>query len=284
MLRDIRELKDDPNAYAEELERRWTGLLSYRYIGRNHGSMNTGPADDTVTLRRDMRNAAGGLLVAPISISSPEGNVGSDLVAVPNPVIHSCQILDDARDVKRIEVVQSEVLRSGARMGYSRSRIVDADNHGRVIAFTEGQGVSLGTPPEGLEKMPENKLEIVDSPDLPPLWKVFGASRRGDGHWVLPELSAEMASPDAALHIGPQHIVLETAAMDLAAQLVGTEMLQIQSWHVMFLARGKQGPFRADGEAIRGADDRVGVRLTLHDEGHEDRTVTSASAVFRIVG
>src|SRR5579864_5648245 len=117
VLRDIRELKDDPAAYAAELRRRWTGLLSYRYIGRNHGSMNTGPADNTVTLRRDMRNAAGGLLVAPLSISSPEGNVGSDLVAVPNPVIHCCQILDEARDVKRIEVVASEVLHSGARMG-----------------------------------------------------------------------------------------------------------------------------------------------------------------------
>jgi hypothetical protein len=56
-LRDIRDLADDPEAYAAELRRRWTGLLSYRYIGRNHSSMNTGPADDTVALRRDMRNA-----------------------------------------------------------------------------------------------------------------------------------------------------------------------------------------------------------------------------------
>ena len=46
-LRDIRELKDDPEEYQRELERRWTGLLSYRYIGRNHGSMNTGPVDDS---------------------------------------------------------------------------------------------------------------------------------------------------------------------------------------------------------------------------------------------
>jgi hypothetical protein len=283
MLRDIRELKDDPAAYAAELRRRWTGLLSYRYIGRNHGSMNTGPADDTVTLRRDMRNAAGGLLVAPLSISSPEGSVGSDLVAVPNPVIHCCQILDGARDVKRIEVVESEVLRSGARMGYSRSKIVDADHPGRVIAFTEGQGVRIGTPPEGLERMEEDKLEIVDSSDLPPLWQAFGASRRDDGHWVLPELSLELASPDAALHIGPQHVVLETAAIDLAARLAGTDLLQMQSWHVMFLARGKGGPFRVDGEAVHGAGGQVGVRLTLYDEGNEDRMVTSASAVLEVV-
>lgn len=283
-LRDIRELKDDPEAYAAELRRRWTGLLSYRYIGRNHSAMNEGPVDNTVTLRRDMRNAAGGLLVAPLSIASPEGAVGSDLVAVPNPVIHCCHILDDGRDVRRIEVVESETLKVGSRMGYSRSKIVDADNHERVIALTEGQGVSIGTPPPGLEKMPEDKLEIVDSPDLPPLWKVFGASRRPDGHWVLPELALELASPDAALHIGPQHVVLETAAIDLASRLVGTDLLQMESWHVMFVARGKVGPFRVDGEALSGTEGKVGVRLTLHDEGNEGRLITAASAVMRIVG
>jgi hypothetical protein len=281
---DIRELRDDPQAYAAELQRRWGGLLSYRYIGRNHGSMNLGPVDNTVTLRRDMRNSTGGLLVAPISIASPEGAVGSDLETVPNPVIHSCQILDPARDVRRMEVIESEVLHSGTRMGYSRSKIVDADDHRRVIAFTEGQGVRIGEVPPGLEKMEENKLVIEDSPDLPPLWQAFGVSRRDDGHWVLPELSLELASPDAALHIGPQHVVLETAAIDLAADLVGRDTLQMRSWHVQFMARGKAGPFRVEGEAARGTDDVVGVRMVMHDEGNHDRMVTSASALFAVVG
>jgi len=169
-------------------------------------------------------------------------------------------------------------------MGYSRSKIVDADDHARVLAYTEGQGARIGTVPEGLPKMPEDKLEIVDSPDLPPLWKVFGASRRSDGHWVLPELSVELASPDAALHIGPQHVVLETAAIDLAAELIGTDKLQIEAWHVMFLARGKVGPFRVEGEAARGTESKVGVRMVLHDEGNDDRAVTSASAMFTIAG
>jgi hypothetical protein len=168
-------------------------------------------------------------------------------------------------------------------MGFSRSKIVDADNPGRVIAFTEGQGVSLGKPPEGLQRMPENKLEVADSPDLPPLWKVFGAERRPNGLWTLPELSADMASPDAALHIGPQHIALEAAAIDRAAQLTGTDRLQMETWHVMFLARGKRGPFVIDGEAVLGAGGKVGVRLIMRDEGEQNRAVTSASAVLRIV-
>ena len=217
-------------------------------------------------------------MVAPIAISSPESGGLTDLEAVPNPVIHGACILDPGHDVKRIEV-RSETLKVGRQIGFSRSRIVDADNSDRVIAFTEGQGISLGGVPQGLEKMPENPIEIVDSPELPPLWEVSGASRRPDGHWSLPELSAEFASPDAALHIGPQHVVLEAAAMDLAADLVGTDRLQLRTWHVMFLARGKTGPFRVDGEAVRGGGGQVGVQMLMTDEG-ADRAVTSGSAVF----
>ncbi len=280
-LRDIRELAGDPEAYRAELERRWSGLLSYRYIGRNHSSMNLGPEDNTVRIRRDMRNDAGGLMVAPLAIASPEGGQ-SDLVAVPNPVIASVQIIDPGLDVDTFEVVGSGSIHQGRTMGYGRCLIVDAANHDRVLAFNEGQGASIGTPPEGLERMDvgDATLTIEDSPDLPPLWQVFGASKRPDGHWILPELRAEFASPDAALHIGPQHVVLETAGVDLAAALVGTRQLQMRSWHVMFLARGKVGPFRVEGTAHRGAGGQVGVRMLLHDEGNGDRAVTSAAAVL----
>jgi hypothetical protein len=278
---DIRELTDSPEEYAAELRRRWGGLLSYRYIGRGYASMDLGPVDNTVTVRHDMRDATGGLLLAVIGIASPEGGGMTDLEAVPNPVVHSCQILDPGRDVRRVEVI-SEVLRRGQRMGYSRSRIVDADRPSRTLALTEGQGVAIGTPPAGLEKMPPNPLEVVDSPDLPPLWRVFGAHRRDDGRWALGELATELASPDAALHIGPQFVVLEWAARDLAAGLAGTDRLQAVSSHVMFLARGKAGPFRVEGEPLAGQDGTVGVRVTLHDEGADDRAVTNGSYLFRV--
>ena len=95
-MKDIRDLREEQGgAYAAELERRWTGLLSYRYIGRRYGSMDVGAeGDNTVNVRHDFRNAMGGLMVAPIAISSPEGGGRSDLEAVPNPVIHSALILD----------------------------------------------------------------------------------------------------------------------------------------------------------------------------------------------
>jgi hypothetical protein len=282
VLRDIRELTDSPEAYAAELRRRWGGLLSYRYIGRSYASMDLGPEDNTVTLRRDMRNTTGGLLFAVLGIAAPESGHMSDLVAVPNPVIHSCQILDAGRDVRRIEIV-SEGLKVGRQMGYSRAKIVDADQPGRVLALIEGQGVSIGTPPGGLERMEANPLEVVDSPDLPPLWQVFGGHRRPDGHWGLPELAVEVASPDAALHIGPQFVILETAAVDRAAEAAGTARLQGVSSHVMFLARGKTGPFRVETEPMLGADGVVAVRAVMHDEGVDDRITTVGSYLFRRV-
>jgi hypothetical protein len=283
-LRDIREFLGDADAYRDELHRRWTGLLSYRYIGRNHSSMNIGDSDDTVVIRRDMRNEAGGIMVAPLAIASPEG-CQTDMVAVPNPVIASVQIVDPGYDVKRVEIVESGNVHQGRMMGYGRCKIVDADNPERVIAFNEGQGAIIGIPPEGLGKMDVSGTELVieDSPQLPPLWQAFGASKRADGHWQLPALSAELASPDAALHIGPQHVVLETAAIDLAADAVGTRKLQVVSWHVMFMSRGKVGPFRVEGTAHVGGSGKVGVRMLLHDEGNAEKAVTSAAAIFEII-
>jgi hypothetical protein len=284
MLEDIR--NTDREQYWETLRQRWGALLSYRYLGRQFSSMNNSASDDTVTLRHDMRNAAGGILAQVFSISAPGGGGPSDLQVVPNPVIHSLQILDNGNDVERIEVIHSETLKVGARMYFGRATIADADDHDRVLALIEGQGASIGKVPEGLQKFDDDPVEhIEDSPDLPPIWQVFGGQRRDDGHWALGELRAEFASPDAALHVGPQFVIHETAAIELAADLAGTDQLQPQADHFMFLARGKVGPFRVDGRARRGHDGsgRIGVELTLHDEGNDDRAISAASMTFLAV-
>jgi hypothetical protein len=279
-LRDIREV--DESTYWEELRSRWGALLSYRYIGAQFSSMNTSAVDPTVRIRHDMRNPVGGLMSAPLAITCPAVGGKTDLQAVPNPVIHSMQLLDDGQGVERIQVLRSQGLHAGRRLDYGRAQIVDADDHDRVIAMIECQGASIGDVPPGLGRFGDDPVEhIEDSPELPPLWQVFGATRRDDGHWMLPQLTAELASPDAALHLGPQHIVLEAAAIDLASDLVGTDRLQVLSTHVMFVARGKVGPFRVEGAAYHGTEGRIGVQLTIHDEGNEDRRVTAGAHVFR---
>jgi hypothetical protein len=278
---DIRTVS--PDEYWKVFEKKWTSLLSYRYLGRVNAGLDKNPGAEHMTLRHDMRNGLGGIMVAPLCIFSPEAGGMNDDEFVPNPVIASMQIMDDARGVKALHSVP-ETLRLGRQMGFSRTLIVDDDDRSRVIAISEGMGVSLGGTPGNYERVDNPSIAIEDSPDLPPLHQVFGATRSHDGVWRLPELSIEMASPDAALHLGPQHIVIETAAAEAAGAAAGTDRLQVESYHCMFVARGKVGPFRATADAVPGQDGRVGVRVTLNDEGNGDRVVTSASVQFRVVG
>jgi acyl-coenzyme A thioesterase PaaI-like protein len=274
--KDIRTLSEDE--YWKTFERKWLGLLSYRYLGRTHTFDKNG--DNRMKLRRDMRNANGGIMAAPLCIASPESGGMDDDEFVPNPVIASMLILDDARDVREIEI-RPEVLRIGRRNGFSRARIVDADDPPRLIALSQGMGVSIGDPPPGFEQLENPPMELGDEDSLPPLHEAFGARPTDDGAWELGELSEDLASPDAALHIGPIHVALEAAANDYATAAAGGGV-QIESWSVMFVARGKVGPFRIEGEAIRQGS-RVGCELAMHDLGNGSRLTSTANAMFRVL-
>ena len=269
----------DPDKYWEVFEDKWTSLLTYRYLGRQWGSLDTGVEGNFMTLRHDMRNDLGGITAAPLCVASPEcGGFNDDLV-VPNPLIASLQILDPAKDVKRLMILPDN-LHTGRRLGFSRALLVDADNTERIIAISTGVGLSLGDSPAGYEKIDNPPIAVIDSPDLPALHHVFGATRISLGLWQLPILTAELASPDAALHIGPQHIVLEAAASELAQDLA-QESLQVEDWYVMFCNRGKNGPFETRGEVFKGADGKFGVRINLIDRGNDDRVISTCAATFR---
>ena len=276
-LTDIRH--SNPEKYWKEFEEKWTSLLTYRYLGREWGSLDNGVAEGHfMTLRHDMRTSTGGIMAAPLCVASPECGGFNDNVVVPNPLIASMQILDPARDVARLMIVP-DTLHTGRRLGFSRALVVDADQPDRVIAISTGVGLSLGDVPDGYQKIDNPPIDVVDSPDMPPLHRVFGAQRQAHGVWELPLLTAELASPDAALHIGPQHIVLETAATELA-QSLSDRLLQIDDWYVMFVNRGKIGPFVTRGEAFKGANAKFGARVNLIDLGDNDRVISTSAATF----
>jgi acyl-coenzyme A thioesterase PaaI-like protein len=279
MVRDIREVT--PEEHWKQFEEAWTALLSYRYLGKLSPDLDSEVELETMPLRHDMRNSTGGIMAAPLCIASPEP-YWLDSQCVPAPVVMSYEILDSARDVRGV-VVHRDVIHLGRTMGFSRSLTVDADDPSRVIAVSCGTGVSLGDVPEDYQKVPNPPVPVVDSPSLPPLHQVFGARRGEDGVWRLPEVTPELSSPHAALHLGPINIVLEAAATDAAAAHAGTDALQVDSWIVMFIRPGVAGPFRAEAEVVSGRSERIATQLTLRDEGRGDRVVSVARAVFRRV-
>jgi hypothetical protein len=259
------------------------GLMTYRYLNCRQDPVSL---EGHMDIRRDMRNASGGLMAAPLSIAMAEGR--GDDVAVPAPVMGSVHIVDDGRDVERVVSFPMDGPSKSGRTLYfgAGGLVVDADNRDRVLAFTQGMGVNLAAAPPGYEYVPPAPSGITDSPDLPPLHEAFGARRNERDRWQLPELSQQTASTSGTLHHGATQVVLERTAFELASEHANADALQIEDWSVMYTSAGRVGPFEATGTVI-GPDahpQRYAAQVQLVDRGMDDRLIAIGVALFRPIG
>ncbi len=279
MVDDIRTVA--PEEHWKQFEKAWTTLLTYRYLGKGTRHLDLGVEKDTMPLRHDMRNSTGGIMAAPLCIAAPEPDWRDD-DCVPAPVTMSYDVLDPARDVRRVEVLR-EVINIGRSMGFSRSRIVDAENHDRVIAISTGSGVSLGDVPGGYELIDNPVYDLEDSPDLPRLRDVFKIHRSPEGALQIDEVVPELATPHGALHLGPINIALEAAAMDEIEAVTGSDAFQVVHWIVMMVKPGLVGPFVVTAEVLGAGGPLVGVEATMVDVGNKGWIIATAAASYRRV-
>src|SRR3979411_1336084 len=137
MVRDIRD--GPPEQYWQRLREMMgpSGLLTYWYLGRG---FNQREDPDTMRLRSDMRNRAGGIMAAPLAIAAPETGGWRDRDVVPAPAPYGLPNVDTRRGLSVVLVARATV-RQGRKMGFSRSEIVDANDPERTIAITTGIGV-----------------------------------------------------------------------------------------------------------------------------------------------
>ncbi|MBA3054544.1 MAG: hypothetical protein FP826_06360 [Sphingomonadales bacterium] len=249
------------------------GLLTYRYLGRVSEEMH-GVQSSYMKIRRDMRDAHGGIRAGALAIATAETGF-TDFNSVPAPVSAGLTIVDPGKDVARV-AMRKDVLKVGRTLGFSRTTVTDWDNPDRVIALTRGIGIKLGdAPAEGGKPFPLPE-DIADRDDLPPLIEVFGGWKGDDGHWRLPALAAHSRSTSGTLHLGPMHLVFDAAADELAA----ASGLRVADWEVLFVAAGTNGPFRVDVTPIPASGPARAAEFRLMDEGRGDRLVASASASF----
>lgn len=268
-----------PEEHWKHFEKAWTALKSYTYLGKGTPFLDTGVTDESMPLRHDMRNSGGGVMAAPLCILAPEPYWRDD-ECVPAPVVMTYDIIDPAIDVKRL-LVQREVISFGRQMGFSRSRIVDADNPKRIIAISTGSGVSLGDVPPGFEPVDNPINNAADSPDLPPLRDVFGIVSKGENRLEIEKVTPMIASPHTALHQGPINIALEAAAMDELERVTGTAAYQVQNYTVLLVKPGYVGPFVTSAVVVTPDGPVYGVEATMIDEGAGNRIIATASATFR---
>ena len=268
-----------PEEHWKHFEKAWTALKSYTYLGKGTPFLDTGVTDESMPLRHDMRNSGGGVMAAPLCILAPEPYWRDD-ECVPAPVVMTYDIIDPAIDVKRL-LVQREVISFGRQMGFSRSRIVDADNPKRIIAISTGSGVCLGDVPPGFEPVDNPINNAADSPDLPPLRDVFGIVSKGENRLEIEKVTPMIASPHTALHQGPINIALEAAAMDELERVTGTAAYQVQNYTVLLVKPGYVGPFVTSAVVVTPDGPVYGVEATMIDEGAGNLIIATASATFR---
>lgn len=261
--------------------RSWKALRTYTYLGKGSPHMDLGVTEEAMPLRCDMRNASGGIMAAPLCILAPEPYWRDD-ECVPAPVSMSYEIVDPAHDVTRL-LVKREVIQVGRTMGFSRSRIVDYHDRGRVIAISTGSGVSLGDVPAGFEPVDNPVEDIADSPDLPPLRDVFGVKPHGSGAVAIEKVTPAIASPHSALHLGPINIALEAAMTDELERVAGTDAFQVESYAVLMVKPGYAGPFVATAKVVNPDGERVALEAVMIDAGAGDRVIATANAAFRRV-
>jgi acyl-coenzyme A thioesterase PaaI-like protein len=241
-------------------------LISYRYLGTYSETRGRHDAEGWMTVRRDLRGPVG-LLAAPLGIALLDtAGINVDPIAVVSPTRIDLDVFEPAADVERVHLF-GRVVREGRSQFFTESRITDAADPDRVIAYG-GTHWAVAGPNPGFQYV-DNRPGVADEAGLPPLYEAFGARRRDDGSLEIPELTPELGGN--GLHQGPFQVVPEAAAMIAAEEAAGTDRFWIQHQGTSIVQRGLGAPFVTRAEVLRRTDDAIHVRVELRAEGADDR-------------
>ncbi len=254
------------------------GLMTYRYLGTHAEAQDRHHATGNLRLRSDLRSSHG-LLAAPLTILVADViGILDDAIAVPAPTQIALEILDNGAGVEEV-FCEGEMFHEGRAQLFSRARLYDAADHGRMLALCRDAGAVLAAAPEGYHYVDPGP-GVPDSLSLPPLWQAFDARRRPDGRLEVPELTGRIGSTSGSLHHGPTQIVLETAARGSGRAGRRGRCVPHLPLARHLLRAGTHGPFVADPTVLIVRDDAIAVEVDFRDEGN-DRLIAAASAVFR---
>ena len=267
------QVAEDPGAWTARVGE----LISYRYLGTHAESRGRHEAEGWITIRRDLRGAVG-LRAAPLGIALlGTAGINVDPLAVVAPTRIDVHLFEPAADVAEVHLA-GRVLPRGTLAVLHRG---PADRRRRPVAGHRCRIDALGgVRPEPGVPVRRPAPGAPDSPDLPPLHEPFGARRRDDGRFEIPELGPELGAE--GLHQGPFQVVSEAAAMQAATEAVGSDRFWIEHQGTSIMARGVGVPLVTTTDVMTRAGGAVIVRVELRAEGADDRLCSVSLCRFRL--
>jgi acyl-coenzyme A thioesterase PaaI-like protein len=253
-------------------------FVVYSHIGVSSRSSGEGTATGTLVLRDDLRGPAG-LLAAPLIVMVLDSVATATLPlasAVPNHV--DVEVFDEARDVSTLSI-EGRVRRSGRSQIFYDSRIVDAADAGRLVAYGSVNMAVTGPP---VAEYAGHRKPAARQIGPGALTEKFGGRVTGDGGYEIEPLTARTGF--GRLHAGVMTVMAEAAATDLLRAAVGARAVRTERLEAQLLNGGRVGPFPVAGEVLAVDGDRATCRVEIVDDGADARLVSLIVGRFRIVG
>lgn len=262
----------------------WAGtrglLMSYRYLASAPRAIDRTHADGVLTLRPDLRTAAGSALAAPLAIAMLDvAGINVDPVNILALTQINVEIVDGGSEVSAA-YLSGQVTTEARSQIFTEAHIYDAADRSRAIGFGTANWSVICPTPDGFS-YPEPGIGVAGMADVPPLWQAYTGRRRADGLLEIPGLRPEIGTD--RLHHGPMLVISETAALEAAAASLGTDALTVEHLAVTIVAPGREGPFVATPAFIARAGDTVGCRVELRDQGRDNRLVAGTFVRMRAV-
>ena len=254
----------------------------YDHLGVRSTRIDDESAETHMPINDDVR-VSGGLRAAPLGLAFEQGVASymfDRVMAMPAQI--SLHIRDRGEGVKSIRS-ETHVIRWGRTLVTTDGQIRDVDCPSRLIAYGSIAWVVIGDPPDrsgrgGMTPSPyeEAGVDVIGAVGITPL---------DDGSGCRVErITPQTAGPGGILHAGMFQLLSEEAALVAAASATGASKLMAVDCTYNLLQPGKIGPFVAVAEVLCGAEEGVDTKVTVRDEGNDDRVLAVSFVRVRPLG
>ncbi|MBW8827166.1 MAG: hypothetical protein JF603_12590 [Acidobacteria bacterium] len=241
----------------------------YDHLGVRSTRIDDESAETHMPISDDIRTS-GGLRAAALGLAFEQGvatYMFDRVMAVPSQI--SLHVRDRGEGVKGIRS-ETHIIRWGRSLVTNDGQIRDADDPSRLLAYGSITWAVIGEAPDrsggGGHTPPayeEAGVDIMESASITAL--ADGSGCRVEG------ITPQTTGPGGILHAGMFQLLSEEAALVAAKTATGASKLMAVDCTYNFLQPGKTGPFIATAEVICVGDEGVDTKVTVRDEGNNDR-------------